>query len=161
MSTVTWDVCQRLGGVFLRVCVHLIRLLSLLNAVASCHTPSNHFLFQLRDQTAVMIGQKTDCKTPEVRRFFMNNKLTDCYRRTSESVAATGNSSHQIKPSFKNHEFSGFEPDATHKVGEGKKQKWKKLFFQLPLRMLLSELRGKNDTWKKFVKTAFQYLNSW
>lgn len=120
LSETGWMFCLR---VFLRASVYLIRLLPLLNAVTSCHTPSNHFLFQLKEQTAVMIGQKTDYKTPEGRRFFMNNKLTDCYRRTSENVAATGNSSHQIKPSFKNHEFSGFKPDTTHKVGEGKKQK--------------------------------------
>lgn len=33
--------------------------------------------------------------------------------------------------------------------------------FQLPFRMLLSELCGKSGTWKRFVKTAFQYLHSW
>lgn len=53
----------------------------------SCYTALNHFLFQLRDQALMMIGQKS--KTPAGTRCFVNTAPTNGYRRTSQNVPSS------------------------------------------------------------------------
>lgn len=134
MSTVTWDVCQRDW-------VDVVLLKSLSEGVCSpykapCFIKHCAFLSRSTPVTSCFSSgtkqqwwlDKTDCKTPEGRRFFMNNKLTDCYRRTSHNVTATGNSSHQIKPSFTNHEFR-----LNTQRWWRKKAEMKEAYFNFPL----------------------------